>query len=210
MRSHTQRERAKESDRLNEWKNKRTQKGWKRWWETHDCLARKGGGERSHRSIAPLWVLDRSYKSTNTLTWINKNALPIKWLKVWGSPKCLLNQGLHSPPLAYSMIRYKVFSVSITSNKWTVTHSKRDIKTKTTQIMKKSTNTGTHSMHIHKNPSLHVTHLCWDGWVFSWSVPLGITGKCRRRRKEKLSSKKIEGICTELKKYVPKHNNRTK
>lgn len=37
---------------------------------------------------------------------------------------------LHSPPLAYSMIRYKVFSVSITSNKWTVTHSGREVNTK--------------------------------------------------------------------------------
>lgn len=38
--------------------------------------------------------------------------------------------GSHSPPLAYSMIRYKVFSVSITSNSWTVTHDGRDVSTR--------------------------------------------------------------------------------
>lgn len=30
--------------------------------------------------------------------------------------------GYYSPPLAYSIIRYKVFSVSITSNNWTATN----------------------------------------------------------------------------------------
>lgn len=41
--------------------------------------------------------------------------------------------GLHSPPLAYSIIRYRVFSVSITSNNWTATN-KEIVTTKRTNL----------------------------------------------------------------------------
>lgn len=126
-------------------------------------------GEEKIRGLC-FEIIYLFYKSTNTNTSkLKKDDIPMtKSLMVWIDE---LSEGLHSPPLAYSMIRYKVFSVSITSNSWTVTHSGRDVNTKATQTLEFTT-AGAHE---------RVTHQCWDGWVFSWCEPLGITGKLRKK-----------------------------
>lgn len=75
--------------------------------------------------------------------------------------------GFHSPPLAYSIIRYRVFSVSITSNNWTATN-KEIVTTKRTNLHTLHTTTDIFIVWI-------ATHLCWDDSGFSWCVPLEIT-----------------------------------
>lgn len=72
--------------------------------------------------------------------------------------------GCCSPPLAYSIIRYKVFSVSITSNNWTATNRENcylmSQKHEQVRLM-----------------SWMATHLCLDDSEFSWCVPLETTKK---------------------------------
>lgn len=88
--------------------------------------------------------------------------------------------GYPSPPLAYSIIRYSVFSVWITSNNWTATNKKNCY----------------HKSHKHVHPphpdstdrviTWIATHLCLDDSEFSWCVPLEITEK--QNLKNKLSN----------------------
>ena len=79
--------------------------------------------------------------------------------------------GYCSPPLAYSIIRYKVFSVSITSNNWTAT-KKETVTPNPTKL---------DSHHIHRQVDRFIfwmaTHLCLDDSEFSWCVPLETTKK---------------------------------
>lgn len=79
----------------------------------------------------------------------------------------MMGGGVHSPPLAYSIIRYRVFSVSITSNNWTATNK---------EIVTTKTHKHAHPPHATTDSFVWIaTHLCLDDSGFSWCVPLEIT-----------------------------------
>lgn len=85
--------------------------------------------------------------------------------------------GCCSPPLAYSIIRYKVFSVSITSNSWTATNGEA-----VTSYSQK------HEQEV-RWMSWTATHLCLDDSAFSWCVPLETTKKKKKTQFKKKKKK---------------------
>lgn len=130
----------------------------------YTVLAKQDQQAEQRRAKINTFRLNVIIKTRNVFFLLCTNKFDTHLLYLWSqaSVKCWW-WGHCSPPLAYSMIRYKVFSVSITSNNWTATN--REIVTSNPKQVYTHTQMGLSS------------HLCLDDSESSWCVPLETTEK---------------------------------